>query len=117
VAVPLVSILLNLLSVGAPYGLITLIFQDGRLAGLLGFTSYGAIVPWIPLFLFVFLFGLSMDYHVLHPGRPVADPAEDARRGPGRGRVIDATVVRGILVPATGQAAVPERASRPTVLR
>ena len=64
VAIPLVSILLNLLSVGAAYGLITLIFQDGRLQGLLGFTSYGAIVPWIPLFMFVFLFGLSMDYHV-----------------------------------------------------
>jgi RND superfamily putative drug exporter len=64
VAIPLVSISLNMLSVGAAYGLITLIFQDGRLQGLLGFTSYGAIVPWVPLFLFVFLFGLSMDYHV-----------------------------------------------------
>ena len=64
VAIPLVSISLNLLSVGAAFGLITLIFQDGRLQGLLGFTSYGAIVPWVPLFIFVFLFGLSMDYHV-----------------------------------------------------
>ena len=64
VAIPLVSISLNLLSVGAAYGVITLIFQDGRLQGLLGFTGYGAIVPWIPLFIFVFLFGLSMDYHV-----------------------------------------------------
>jgi RND superfamily putative drug exporter len=64
VTIPLVSVGLNLLSVGAAYGLVTLIFQDGRLQGLLGFTSYGAIVPWIPLFMFVFLFGLSMDYHV-----------------------------------------------------
>ena len=64
VAIPLVSISLNLLSVGAAFGLITLIFQDGRLEGLLGFTGYGAIVPWVPLFIFVFLFGLSMDYHV-----------------------------------------------------
>ena len=64
VAIPLVSISLNLLSVGAAYGLITYVFQDGHGAGLLGFTSYGAIVPWIPLFIFVFLFGLSMDYHV-----------------------------------------------------
>jgi putative drug exporter of the RND superfamily len=64
VAIPLVSISLNLLSVGAAYGLITLIFQDGHLAGPLGFTRYGGIVPWIPLFIFVFLFGLSMDYHV-----------------------------------------------------
>jgi putative drug exporter of the RND superfamily len=61
---PLVSIALNLLSVAAAYGLITVIFQDGRLQGLLGCTGFGAITPWVPLFLFVFLFGLSMDYHV-----------------------------------------------------
>jgi RND superfamily putative drug exporter len=64
VTLPLMSIVLNLLSVGAAYGLITLIFQDGRLQGLLDFTSYGVITQWVPLFLFVFLFGLSMDYHV-----------------------------------------------------
>ena len=64
VTIPLVSIMLNLLSVGAGYGLITLIFQDGRLQGLLGYTSFGGIIPWIPLFMFVLLFGLSMDYHV-----------------------------------------------------
>jgi RND superfamily putative drug exporter len=64
VAIPLVSIALNLLSVGAGYGLITLIFQDGRLQGVLGYTSFGAIIGWIPLFMFVLLFGLSMDYHV-----------------------------------------------------
>ncbi len=63
-AIPLVSILLNLLSVGAAYGLVTLIFQDGRLQGLLGFTSFGGIISWVPLFMFVFLFGISMDYHV-----------------------------------------------------
>jgi putative drug exporter of the RND superfamily len=62
--IPLISIGLNLLSVGAAYGLVTLIFQDGRLQGLLGFNSFGAIIPWVPLFMFVFLFGLSMDYHV-----------------------------------------------------
>jgi RND superfamily putative drug exporter len=64
VTIPLVSIILNLLSVGAGYGLITLIFQDGRLQGLLGYTTFGAIIWWIPLFMFVLLFGLSMDYHV-----------------------------------------------------
>jgi putative drug exporter of the RND superfamily len=64
VTLPLISIGLNLLSVGAAYGLITLIFQDGRLQGPLDFTSFGAITSWVPLFLFVFLFGLSMDYHV-----------------------------------------------------
>ena len=64
VTIPLASILLNLLSVGAAYGLITLIFQDGRLQGPLGYTAYGGIIPWEPLFMFVFLFGMSMDYHV-----------------------------------------------------
>jgi RND superfamily putative drug exporter len=62
--IPLVSIGLNLLSVGAAYGLITIIFQQGHLEGLLGFTSFGGIMDWVPLFMFVFLFGLSMDYHV-----------------------------------------------------
>jgi putative drug exporter of the RND superfamily len=64
VTIPLVSIGLNLLSVGAAYGLITIIFQQGHLEGLLGFTSFGGIMDWVPLFMFVFLFGLSMDYHV-----------------------------------------------------
>ncbi len=62
--IPLVSIGLNLLSVGAAYGLITLIFQQGHLEHLIGFTSFGGIIAWVPLFMFVFLFGLSMDYHV-----------------------------------------------------
>ena len=64
VTIPLMSIALNLLSIGAAYGLITLVFQDGHLHGPLGFSPYGAIVPWMPLFMFVLLFGLSMDYHV-----------------------------------------------------
>jgi putative drug exporter of the RND superfamily len=64
VTLPLISIGLNLLSVGAACGLVTLIFQDGNLQGLLGFTSYGAVSQWVPLFTFVLLFGLSMDYHV-----------------------------------------------------
>jgi RND superfamily putative drug exporter len=63
-ALPLVSIALNLLSVGAAYGVITLIFQDGRAQGLLHYTAYGAIIPWVPLFMLVVLFGLSMDYNV-----------------------------------------------------
>jgi RND superfamily putative drug exporter len=64
VVLPLVSIALNFLSVTAAYGLITVIFQGGRLQGLLGYASSGAITPWVPLFLFTFLFGISMDYHV-----------------------------------------------------
>ncbi|MGW6980815.1 MMPL family transporter [Streptomyces sp. NPDC054932] len=62
--IPVVSILLNLLSIGSAYGVLTLVFQDGHLSGLLGFHSYGAVVSWLPLFMFVTLFGLSMDYHV-----------------------------------------------------
>ncbi len=64
VFIPALSIGLNLLSVGAAYGLMVLIFQDGHLSGPLGFTAYGGITPWLPLFMFVLLFGLSMDYHV-----------------------------------------------------
>ena len=62
--IPALSIVLNLLSVGAAYGVMVLIFQDGRLEGPLGFTAYGGITAWLPLFMFVLLFGLSMDYHV-----------------------------------------------------
>jgi uncharacterized membrane protein YdfJ with MMPL/SSD domain len=64
VVIPLTSIVLNLLSVCAAYGVLVWIFQYGHLQGLLGFHSNGAVVTWLPLFLFVVLFGLSMDYHV-----------------------------------------------------
>jgi RND superfamily putative drug exporter len=64
IVIPAVSIVLNLLSAAAAYGLITLIFQDGRLQGLLGYTAFGGITWWVPLFMFVLLFGISMDYHV-----------------------------------------------------
>lgn len=64
VVIPLKAILLNLLSVGAAYGVMVWIFQEGHLQSLLGFKSNGAIVSWMPLFMFVVLFGLSMDYHV-----------------------------------------------------
>ena len=64
IVIPLKAIALNLLSVGAAYGVLKLVFQDGHLAGPLGIESTGAITSWLPLFLFVVLFGLSMDYHV-----------------------------------------------------
>jgi RND superfamily putative drug exporter len=64
VRIAALSIVLNLLSVGAAFGLMTLVFQHGVLHGVLGFTPYGGIVPWLPVFMFVLLFGLSMDYHV-----------------------------------------------------
>ena len=62
--IPLTSIALNLLSVGAAYGVLVWVFQYGHLEKLLGFHSNGAVVTWLPLFLFAVLFGLSMDYHV-----------------------------------------------------
>jgi uncharacterized membrane protein YdfJ with MMPL/SSD domain len=58
------AIVLNLLSVGAAYGLLVAVFQWGWGESLLGFDSTGAITAWLPLFMFVILFGLSMDYHV-----------------------------------------------------
>ncbi|MFI2372635.1 MMPL family transporter [Streptomyces sp. NPDC018833] len=58
------SIVLNLLSVGAAYGILTAVFQHGWGASLVGAEGVGAIIAWLPLFLFVILFGLSMDYHV-----------------------------------------------------
>jgi uncharacterized membrane protein YdfJ with MMPL/SSD domain len=62
--VPLKAIVLNLLSVAAAYGVLVLVFQHHWAEGLLGFRSNGSVVAWLPLFLFVVLFGLSMDYHV-----------------------------------------------------
>ncbi|MEV8557084.1 MMPL family transporter [Streptomyces sp. NPDC051917] len=62
--VAITSIVLNLLSVGAAYGILVAVFQHGWGASLVGAEGVGAIVTWLPLFLFVILFGLSMDYHV-----------------------------------------------------
>jgi uncharacterized membrane protein YdfJ with MMPL/SSD domain len=64
IVIPIKAILLNLLSVGAAYGVLVLVFQEGWGESLLGFTSNGGVTNWLPLFLFVILFGLSMDYHV-----------------------------------------------------
>jgi uncharacterized membrane protein YdfJ with MMPL/SSD domain len=142
VVVPITSIALNLLSVGAAYGILVLVFQHGFGQGLLGVDSDG-VTSWLPLFLFVVLFGLSMDYHVFILSRikELVDrgmPTEKAiERGIGStaGTVtsaaivmvavfsifatlsfidfkqmgvglaaailIDATVIRGVLLPAT----------------
>jgi uncharacterized membrane protein YdfJ with MMPL/SSD domain len=64
IVVPLKAIALNLLSVAAAYGVLVLVFQHHWAEPILGFTSNGSIISWLPLFLFVVLFGLSMDYHV-----------------------------------------------------
>jgi putative drug exporter of the RND superfamily len=64
IVVPIKAIIMNLLSVGAAYGLIVLVFQKGVGAELFGFQQVEVIEAWLPLFLFSILFGLSMDYHV-----------------------------------------------------
>jgi putative drug exporter of the RND superfamily len=64
VVVAATAVVLNLLSVGAAYGLLVLVFQDGFASGLLGFNHVDTIEAWVPLFLFSVLFGLSMDYQV-----------------------------------------------------
>ena len=83
IVIPIKAILLNLLSVGAAYGILVAIFQWGWGESLLGFHSTGSIANWLPLFLFVVLFGLSMDYHVfiLSRVKELVDggmPTEDA---------------------------------------
>jgi RND superfamily putative drug exporter len=64
VTIAAVSVLLNMLSMSAAYGVMVAVFQHGWGAGLVGARGVGAIESWIPLFSFVILFGLSMDYHV-----------------------------------------------------
>lgn len=137
------TIALNALSVAAAYGLLVLVFQHHWFDGLLGVTTNGAIVAWLPLFMFVILFGLSMDYHVFvlsrirEAYRAGASASDAIVQGVGRtggvvtsaaaimiaafaifaslstidfkqlgvglaaAILIDATIVRGVLLPAT----------------
>jgi uncharacterized membrane protein YdfJ with MMPL/SSD domain len=88
IVVPIKAIVLNLLSVGAAYGILKLVFQDGHGEKLLGFESVGGIASWLPLFLFVILFGLSMDYHVFVLSR--------VREAVDRGMSTDNAVAHGI---------------------
>jgi RND superfamily putative drug exporter len=141
IVIPLKAITLNMLSVGSAYGLLTLVFQHG-LGKSIGLTE-GPIAAWLPLFLFVILFGLSMDYHVfiltrvreaydrgMSTGDAVAHgikstagvvtsaaivmvgvfsmfalspEAQMQQLGIGLGAAVllDATIIRGILLPAT----------------
>jgi RND superfamily putative drug exporter len=64
IVIALKAVLLNLLSVGAAYGVLIAVFQWGWGESLLGFHGNGGIASWLPIFMFVILFGLSMDYHV-----------------------------------------------------
>jgi RND superfamily putative drug exporter len=139
---PLKAVLLNLISLGATYGLLTLFWQDGLGSGLFNITKTGAITFWIPLIVFAFLYGLSMDYEVFilarmreeydrtgsteqaviggmgRTGRLVtsaalilflgfaamaAGPGTDLKvmaTGLGFGILLDATIIRSLLVPA-----------------
>jgi uncharacterized membrane protein YdfJ with MMPL/SSD domain len=82
------AVVLNLLSVGAAYGLLVVLFQWGLGESLIGFHSNGGISPWLPMFLFVILFGLSMDYHVFILSR--------VREAYGRGLSNEQAVAHGI---------------------
>jgi uncharacterized membrane protein YdfJ with MMPL/SSD domain len=83
------TVVLNLLSVAAAYGVLVLVFQDGWAKGLLGISvTPGGIIGFLPIFLFVILFGLSMDYHVFILSR--------VREGYDRGMPTDAAVAHGI---------------------
>jgi uncharacterized membrane protein YdfJ with MMPL/SSD domain len=143
IVVPLKAIALNLLSVAASYGVLALVFQYHWAESILGFQSNGTIVSWLPLFLFVVLFGLSMDYHVFILSRvreavDSGEPTQTAVRrsiastagvvtaaaavmvcvfalfgtlsslelkqagvGLAAAVLIDATLIRGVLLPAT----------------
>jgi len=141
--IPIKAIVLNLLSVGAAYGVLVLVFQHGIGKGLLDFSYTGGVTAFIPMFLFVILFGLSMDYHVfilsrVREGYDTGMPTEEAVRhgvkvtagvvtsaaivmvfvfgvfgtlqilflkqfgvGLAAAILIDATIIRAILLPAT----------------
>jgi RND superfamily putative drug exporter len=143
VAIPLKAVVMNVLSLGASFGALVWVFQDGHLSGLLGFDPVGSIDLWLPTIIFLFAFGLSMDYEVFLLGRikeindRIGDIAESVASGlQHTGRIItsaallivvvfagfaagetltikqlgvglalavvvDATIVRSLMVPAT----------------
>jgi uncharacterized membrane protein YdfJ with MMPL/SSD domain len=104
VVVPLKAIVLNLLSVGASYGVLALVFEHHWAEGILGFKSSGAIIAWLPLFLFVVLFGLSMDYHVfiLSRVREAVDRGNSTEEAVRRSVRVTAGVVTGAALVMVG---------------
>jgi uncharacterized membrane protein YdfJ with MMPL/SSD domain len=91
IVIPIKAIILNLLSTGAAYGLVTLVFQEGWFADVLG-VKPGVIESFVPIFIFTILFGLSMDYHVF-----ILTRIKEARD---RGLPSNAAVERGIAITA-----------------
>jgi uncharacterized membrane protein YdfJ with MMPL/SSD domain len=92
IVIPIKAILLNLLSTGAAFGVLVLVFRDGWLAEPLGITPGGVIESWVPVFIFTILFGLSMDYHLF-----ILTRIKEARD---RGLSSRAAVARGVSVTA-----------------
>ena len=143
VAIPIKAVIMNMLSLGASFGALVWVFQDGNLSGLLAFDPVGSIDLWLPTIIFLFAFGLSMDYEVFllsrikeihdrtgdnaeavaqglqHTGRIITSAAflivvvfagfaagetltiKQLGVGLALAVVVDATVVRSLLVPAT----------------
>jgi putative drug exporter of the RND superfamily len=97
IVVPLKAILMNLLSVGAAYGALVLVFQKGVGTDLLGFQPSPTIATWLPITLFCFLFGLSMDYHVflLSRIREQYDKTHDNRLAVAYGLQSTARIITG----------------------
>ena len=100
------AVLLNLLSVAAAYGILVMVFQWGWGEGVLNFHSNGGITPWLPMFLFVILFGLSMDYHVFILSR--------VREAYGRGLSNEDAVPTGSSRPPASSPAPPSSWSSPS---
>jgi RND superfamily putative drug exporter len=90
IVIPIKAIILNLLSTGAAFGVMVLVFHDGWLAEPLGITPGGVIESWVPIFIFTILFGLSMDYHLF-----ILTRIKEARD---RGLASRAATARGISV-------------------
>ena len=90
IVIPIKAIILNLLSTGAAFGVLVLVFQDGWFAEPLGITSGGVIESWVPIFIFTILFGLSMDYHLF-----ILTRIKEARD---RGLESRAAVAKGIAI-------------------
>jgi RND superfamily putative drug exporter len=97
IVIPAQAIFMNLLSVGAAYGLLVLVFQKGVGAGLLGLTQVESIEAWVPLMLFALLFGLSMDYQVFLLSRIKErfDHSGDTREAVGYGVGRTAGIITG----------------------
>jgi len=92
IVIPIKAIILNLLSVGAAYGVLVLVFQHGIGKGILDFSYTGGVTAFIPMFLFVILFGLSMDYHVFILSR--------VRESYDEGRSTEDAIAHGVKVTA-----------------